>query len=84
MKLKLRTLAAIVIGATIVMAAAADAGQRSGIDGDEAKRLRSQVQQCQKMKRHAGADGIITRAEQARLDHKAQQLRRLLQKAKTS
>jgi orotidine-5'-phosphate decarboxylase len=83
MKLRLRTLAAIAIGATIVMAAAADASPRSGIDGDEAKRLRHQVQQYQKMKRHAGLDGVITRAEQARLDHKAQQLRRLLQKAKT-
>ncbi|MGQ0384309.1 MAG: hypothetical protein ACT4UP_06475 [Gammaproteobacteria bacterium] len=84
MKLTLRTLAAIAVGTLILVSAAADAGTRSGITSDEAKRLRYQVQQYQLMKRYAGADGVITRAEQARLNHKAQQLRRMIQKAKTN
>jgi hypothetical protein len=36
------------------------------------------------MKRIAGADGVITRAEQARLDHQAQQLRRMIAAAKSN
>ena len=55
-----------------------------GISPDEAKRLRYQVQQYHQMQRYAGADGLITRAEQARLDHKVGQLRRLIQLAKTN
>lgn len=84
MKLKFRTLAAVAIGTLILVSAAAEAGTRSGITPDEAQRLRYQAQQYQQMKRLAGADGVITRAEQARLDHKAQQLRRMIQKAKTN
>ena len=84
MKPILRTLAAIAVGSMILVSVAAEAGTRSGITPNEAKRLRYQVQQYQQMKRLAGADGLITRAEQARLQHKAAQLRRLLQKAKTN
>lgn len=84
MKPILRTLAAIAVGSMILVSVAAEAGTRSGITPNEAKRLRYQVQQYQQMKRHAGADGLITRAEQARLNHKAAQLRRLLQKAKSN
>ncbi|MGQ0428840.1 MAG: hypothetical protein ACT4UQ_02780 [Gammaproteobacteria bacterium] len=84
MKRKLRTLAAIAIGTLILVSAAADASTRPGITPDEAKRLRYQVQQYKQMKRYAGADGVVTRAEQARLNHKAQQLRRMIQKAKTN
>jgi hypothetical protein len=47
-----------------------------GITDREAVRLRQQHQQYQQMKRLANADGDISRSEQARLDHKAQQLRR--------
>jgi hypothetical protein len=84
MKRKFRALAAIAVGTLILVSAAADAGTRSGISPDEAQRLRYQAQQYQLMKRHAGADGVITRAEQARLSHKAQQLRRMIQAAKTN
>ena len=84
MKLKFRTLAAIAIGTLILVSAAADAGTRSGITPEEAQRLRHQVQQYQTMKRHAGADGVITRAEQARLGHKARQLRRMIAAAKSN
>ncbi len=84
MKLTFRTLAAIAIGTMILMSAAADADTRSGIDADEARRLRYQLQQYQQMKRLAGADGVITRAEQARLNHRAQQLRRMIRQAKTN
>lgn len=84
MKITFRTLAAIAVGTMILMSAAADADTRSGISPNEAKRLRYQVQQYHQMKRYAGADGLITRAEQARLNQKAQQLRRLIQKAKTN
>ena len=84
MKITLRMVAAIAVGTMILVSAAADAGPRSGISPDEAKRLRYQVQQYHQMQRHAGADGLITRAEQARLNHKATQLRRLIQFAKTN
>jgi hypothetical protein len=84
MKLKFRTLAAVAIGTLILVSAAADAGTRSGITPDEAQRLRYQAQQYQVMKRIAGADGVITRAEQARLDHQAQQLRRMIAAAKSN
>jgi hypothetical protein len=84
MKLKFRTLAAVAIGTLILVSAAADAGTRSGITPDEAQRLRYQAQQYQVMKRIAGADGMITRAEQARLDHQAQQLRRMIAAAKSN
>ncbi len=84
MKLKLRTLAAIAVGAWILVSAAADASTQSGITPDEAKRLRFQVQNYQTMKRLAGADGNISRAEQMRLNHNAQQLRRMIQAAKTN
>ena len=84
MKFKFRTLAAIAVGTMILMSASADANPRSGVTPDEAKRLRYQVQQYQQMKRYAGADGLITRAEQVRLNHKAQQLRRMMQIAKTN
>lgn len=84
MKITLRMVAAIAVGTMILMSAAADADPRPGIGPDEAKRLRYQVQQYRQMQRYAGADGLITRAEQARLNHKAAQLRRLLQAAQTN
>lgn len=84
MKITFRLVAAIAVGTLILMSAAADAGTRPGIGPDEAKRLRYQVQQYYQMRRHARADGLITRAEQTRLDHKAAQLRRLIQLAKTN
>jgi hypothetical protein len=84
MKITFRMVAAIAVGTMILMSAAADAGTRPGIGPNEAKRLRYQVQQYQQMKRYAGADGLVTRAEQARLNHKAEQLRRLIQTAKTN
>jgi hypothetical protein len=84
MKITFRTLAAIAVGTMILMSAAAHADTRPGINPDEAGRLRYQVQQYQQMKRYAGADGLITRAEQARLNHKAEQLRRLIMHAKTN
>ncbi len=84
MKITLRMVAAIAVGVLLLMSAAADADTRSGISPDEAKRLRYQVQQYHQMQRHAGADGLITRTEQARLDHKAGQLRRLIGLAKTN
>mgnify|MGYP001604590295 CR=1 FL=1 len=84
MKITFRMVAAIAVGAMILVSAAADAGTRPGFSPDEAKRLRYQVQQYHQMQRHAGADGLITRAEQARLNHKATQLRRLIQAAKTN
>lgn len=66
MKPKLRMLAAIAVGTLILMSVAADADARPGINPNEARWLRHQVQQYHQMKRHAGADGLITRAEQAR------------------
>lgn len=85
MKPKFRRLAAIAVGIAILVSTAADASTRgSGISPNEAQRLRYQFQQYQQMKRYAGANGLVTRAEQARLNHKAQQLRRLIQKAKTN
>ena len=84
MKITFRMVAAIAVGTMILVSAAADADTRSGLSPDEAKRLRYQVQQYHQMQRHAGADGLITRAEQARLNHKAGQLRRLIQIAKTN
>lgn len=39
MKITFRLVAAIVVGTMILMSAAADAGTRSGISPDEAKRL---------------------------------------------
>lgn len=84
MKITFRTIAAIAVGTMILVSAAADADTRPGISPDEAKRLRYQVQQYRQMKRYAGADGLITRAEQARLNHKAGQLRRLIQLAKSN
>jgi hypothetical protein len=84
MKITFRMVAAIAVGTMILMSAAASAGTRPGISPDEAKRLRYQVQQYHQMQRYAGADGLITRAEQARLNHKAAQLRRLIQLAKTN
>lgn len=84
MKRKLRTLAAIAVGTLILVAASADASTRAGITPNEAARLRYQVQQYHQMKRYAGADGVVTRAEQARLNQKVQQLRRMIQKAKTN
>jgi len=83
MKRKLRTLAAIALGVAILVSAAADASDRgSGITPNEAQRLRYQVQQYHKMQRIAGSDGQITRAEYARLKHKQQQIRRMIQAAK--
>jgi len=84
MKITFRMVAAIAVGTMILMSAAADADTRPGISPNEAKRLRYQVQQYHQMQRYANADGLVTRAEQARLNQKAQQLRRLIQKAKTN
>ncbi len=84
MKITLRMVAAIAVGTMILMSAAADAGTRPGIGPDEAKRLRHQVQQYHQMQRLAGADGLITRAEQARLNYKAEQIRRRIRLAKTN
>ncbi len=84
MKPKFSTLVAIAIGTAILMSASADASNRgSGITPDEAKRLRYQVQQYHKMQRIAGSDGTISRAEYARLKNKQQQIRRMIQAAKT-
>lgn len=84
MKITFRMVAALAVGTMILMSAAADAGTRPGIGPNEAKRLRYQVQQYHQLQRYAGADGVVTRAEQARLNHKAAQLRRLFRKAKTN
>lgn len=85
MKPKFSTLVAIALGAAILMSAAADASNRgSGITPNEAQRLRYQVQQYHQMQRIAGSDGQITRAEYARLKHKQQQIRRMIQAAKTN
>ena len=84
MKITFRMVAAIAVGTMILVSAAADADTRPGISPGEAKRLRYQVQQYHQMQRHVRADGLITRAEQARLNHKAGQLRRLIQIAKTN
>ena len=84
MKITFRLVAAIAVGTMILMSAAADADSRAGISPNEAKRLRYQVQQYHQMQRYAGADGLVTRAEQARLNQKAAQLRRLFQIAKTN
>ena len=84
MKITFRMVAALAVGTLILMSAAADAGTRPGIGPNEAKRLRYQVQQYHQLQRYAGADGVVTRAEQARLNHKAAQLRRLFRKAKTN
>jgi len=85
MKRKFRMLAALAVGVAILVSAAADAGTRgSGITPDEAQRLRYQVQQYHQMQRIAGSDGTITRAEAARLQHKQQQIRRMIQAAKTN
>jgi len=82
---KLRTLAAIAVGVAILVSASAEAATRgSGIAPSEAQRIRWQSQQYQQMKRCAGADGMITRAEQARLKHQAQKLRRMIQAAKSN
>lgn len=72
MKITFRMVAAIAVGTMILMSAAADAGTRPGISPDETKRLRYQVQQYHQMQRYAGADGLITRAKQARLRTQAQ------------
>ena len=78
-------------GPTVTSARAATAATRivhrprpPDISDREALRLRHQHHQYQQMKRLANADGEISRAEQARLDHKAQQLRRSIQIAKTN
>ena len=85
MKRIFRRLGAIAVGVAILVSASADASTRgSGISPGEAQRLRHQAQLYQQMKRYAGADGVITRAEQARLNHKAQSLRRLIRKAKSN
>ena len=82
---KLRILVAIAIGTAILHTVSADASERgSGITRNEAQRLRFQVQQYHQMQRIAGSDGTISRAEQARLNHKAQQLRRKIQAAKSN
>lgn len=84
MKLTFRMVAAFAVGTMILMSAAADAGTRPGISPNEAKRLRYQVQRYHQMQRYAGADGRISRVEQARLNHQAAQLRRLIHAAKTN
>ena len=85
MKQKFRTLVAIAIGTAILVSVSADASNRgSGITPNEAQRLRYQVQQYHKMQRIAGSDGTVSRAEYARLKNKQQQIRRLIQAAKTN
>lgn len=85
MNSKLRVLIAIVIGTAILKSVAADACDLgSGIASNEAQRLRYQVQQYHKMQRIAGSDGTISRVEYARLKQKQQQIRRLMQAARTN
>lgn len=85
MKQKFRILVAIAVGTAILHSVSADASNRgSGITPNEAQRLRYQVQQYHKMQRIAGSDGTISRAEYARLQNKQQQIRRLIQAAKTN
>jgi hypothetical protein len=85
MKPKFTTLVAIAVGTAILMSVSADASNRgSGITPNEAQRLRYQVHQYHKMQRIAGSDGTISRAESARLKYKQQQIRRLIQAAKTN
>jgi hypothetical protein len=85
MNRKLRLLIAVAVGVAILRSVAADAGERgSGITRNEAQRLRYQVHQLHRMQRIAGSDGTISRAENARLTHKQQQIRRMIQAAKTN
>jgi hypothetical protein len=55
-----------------------------GISPAEAARLRNQIKELKQAKRAANADGEITRAEQLRLQHKAQQIRRMIKVAKNN
>ena len=72
MKPKFRTLVAIAVGTAILVSVSADASNRgSGITPNEAQRI-------------AGSDGTISRAEYARLKYKQQQIRRLIQAARTN
>ncbi|MGE0031585.1 MAG: hypothetical protein AB7T20_10740 [Steroidobacteraceae bacterium] len=52
MKITLRMVAAIAVGTMILVSAAADAGTRTDISPDAAKRLRYQAQQYHQMQRH--------------------------------
>ncbi len=62
MKITFRMVAAVAVGTMILVSAAADAGTRPGINPDEARRLRYQVQQYHQMQRHAGADSRVHRS----------------------
>lgn len=57
---------------------------RPDISRVEAARLRYQYHELQQAKRYAAADGVITRREDAWIDHEAHQLRRLYHIAKTN
>ncbi len=57
---------------------------RPDITRHEAARLRYQHHELQQAKRIAAADGVITRREDAWLDHEAHQLRRMYYVAKTN
>jgi hypothetical protein len=57
---------------------------RPDITRSEAARLRYQYHELQQAKRRAAADGVITRREDAWIDHETHQLRRLYHVAKTN
>jgi hypothetical protein len=57
---------------------------RPAITRYEAARLRYQHHELQQAKRIAAADGVITRREDAWIDHEAHQLRRMYFVAKTN
>jgi hypothetical protein len=50
----------------------------------EAGRIRHQVHEHKQLQRMAGADGVVTRREQARLNYDAAKVRALIHKAKTN
>lgn len=85
MNSKLRFLLALAIGVAILKSVAAEASARGpSITPNEAQHLRHQVQQYHQMQRIAGAEGNISRAEYARLKNQQQQIRRMIQTARTN
>jgi hypothetical protein len=54
------------------------------VTGGEAARIRYQIHEHHQLQRMAAADGVVTRREQARLNHDAAQVRHLIHVAKTN
>jgi hypothetical protein len=82
--MKLALCLPLIAASAILAAPAALADDGGNIGPREARVIRHEAHEYRQMQRWAHADGQVTRAERARLQHKQREVRRLIHRARNN